>query len=158
MPVVKVTRAGVRAAAREVPTDTTLSVMPMTFDRIGAEADEDESPTKVSSVAEAFDKFKPKLDFRTTVGDDATEFVAELEFKSLKDFDPTKIRTREPGKRNDLADLQGRIDLLQRMRERFTTLSVKKAWENDEQRREIIDAVREFEDHLRTIAGNGGEA
>lgn len=158
MPVVKVTRTGVRAAAREVPTDTTAAVLPMTFDRVGQESPEDEGPTKVSSVAEAFERFKPALDFRTSVGEEGTEFVAELEFKSLKDFDPTKIRTREPGKRNDLADLQSRIDLLHRMRERFTTLPVKRAWESEEQRKEIIDAVKEFEDHLRRIAsGEGAE-
>lgn len=158
MPVVKVSRAGVRSAPREVPTDTTATVLPMTVDRVGQECPEDDQPTKVSSLAEAFEKFKPKLDFKTTVGAEGTEFVAELEFKSLKDFDPKKIRSREPGKRNDLADLQSRIDLLHRMRERFAVLSVKKAWENTDQRKEIIDAVQEFEQQLRNIAGGEGAA
>ena len=31
MPVVKVTRAGVRPAPREVPTDTTATVLPMLY-------------------------------------------------------------------------------------------------------------------------------
>lgn len=160
MPVVKVTRAGVRAAPREVPTDTTAAVLPMTFERVGQEAPEDEGPTRVSSVAEAFNAFKPKLDFKTNVGDEGTEFVAELEFKSLKDFDPKQIRSREPGKRNDLADLQSQIDLLHRMRERFTMLSVKRAWENDGQRQEIIQAIAELQEQLRRIAGGaeGGAA
>lgn len=157
MPVVKVSRTGVRAAAREVPTDNTSSVMPMTFDRIGQECAENEAPTKVSSVAEAFETFKPHLDFKTTVGEEGTEFVAELDFRSMADFDPRKIRSREPGKRNDLADLQARIDLLNRMRERFTTLSVKKAWENGDQRKDIIDAVAQFEEQLRRIAAPEGE-
>ena len=155
MPVVKVTRAGVRAAPREVPTDTTSAIMPMTFDRVGQEAPEDERPTRVSSVADAFKEFKPKLDFKTNVGDEGTEFVAELEFKSMKDFDPKQIRSREPGKRNDLADLQSQIDLLHRMRERFTLLSVKRAWENDGQRQEIIQAIGELQEQLRRIAGGG---
>jgi hypothetical protein len=44
------------------------------------------------------------------------------------------------------------------MRERFTVLPVKRAWENTEQRAEIIAAVNEFENQLRRIAGgNGGE-
>jgi type VI secretion system protein ImpB len=160
MPVVKVTRAGVRAAPREVPTDTTAAVLPMTFERVGQEAPEDEGPTRVSSVAEAFAAFKPKLDFKTNVGDEGTEFVAELDFRSLKDFDPKQIRSREPGKRNDLADLQSQIDLLHRMRERFTMLSVKRAWENEEQRQEIIQAVAELQEQLRRIAGGaeGGAA
>lgn len=155
MPVVKVTRAGVRSAPREVPTDTTAAILPMTFDRVGQEAPEDEEPTKVSSLAEAFEKFKPSLEFKTNVGDEGTEFVAELDFKSLKDFDPKQIRTREPGKRNDLADLQARIDLLHRMRERFTLLAVKRAWENPEQRKEIIQALGDLQESLKKIAGEG---
>ena len=160
MPVVKVTRAGVRAAPREVPTDTTAAVLPMTFERVGQEAPEDERPTKVSSLADAFTAFKPKLDFKTNVGDEGTEFVAELDFRSLKDFDPKQIRSREPGKRNDMADLQSQIDLLHRMRERFTMLSVKRAWENDGQRQEIIEAIGELQEQLRRIAGGaeGGAA
>jgi hypothetical protein len=153
MPVVKVKRAGVRAAPREVPTDTTTAILPMTVARVGQEAPETEAPTRVSSVAEAFAAFQPKLDFRTTVGEEGTEFAADLEFRTLADFDPKRIRTREPGKRNDLADLQSRIDLLHRMRERFTVLPVKRAWDNQEQRAEIIAAVHEFENQLRRIAG-----
>lgn len=152
MPVTNIKRTGVRSAAREIPTETTLTILPMTMDRIGQEAPEDEGPTKVSSLAEAFEKFAPKLDFRTTVGEEGTEFVADLEFRSLKDFDPKQIRSREPGKRNDIADLQAEIDLLQRMRERFTLLSVKRAWENPEQRKEMIAAVGDLQDSLRQIA------
>ncbi|MHB1328302.1 MAG: type VI secretion system contractile sheath small subunit [Gemmatimonadales bacterium] len=153
MPVVKVTRAGVKMAPRQVPTETTATILPMTVDRVGQEALEDEQPTKVSSLAEAFEKFKPALDFKTNVGDEGTEFAAELEFKSLKDFDPKRVMTREPGKRNDVADLQSQIDLLHRMRERFAVLSVRRAWDNPEQRKEIIEAVAEFQDALRKISG-----
>ncbi|MEO7521368.1 MAG: hypothetical protein ABIW79_06080 [Gemmatimonas sp.] len=156
MPVTNIKRTGVRSAPREVPTETTLTILPMTTDRIGQEAPEDEGPTKVSSLSEAFEKFKPTLDFRTTVGEEGTEFVADLEFRSLKDFDPKQIRSREPGKRNDIADLQAEIDLLQRMRERFTLLSVKRAWENPEQRKEMIAAVGDLQDSLRQIAEGEG--
>jgi len=160
MPVVKVTRAGVRPAPREVPTDTTAAILPLTVERVGGEAPEDEAPRRVSSMKEAFEAFKPRLAFRSYVGEEGTEFVADLEFRSLADFDPKRMRIREPGKRNDLADLQSRIDLLHRMRERFSVLPVKRAWENPEQRAELIDAVREFESQLRRIAGSGqgGEA
>ena len=157
MPRVVIGRTGVRSAPRDVPTDTTSAVMPMTFDRIGQECAEDEVPNKVSSVKEAFETFKPHLSFKTSVGDDGTEFVAELDFTSMADFDPKKIRSREPGKRNDLADLQGRIDLLNRMKERFATLPVKRAWDNDEQRKDIIGAVAEFEEQLRRIAAGEGD-
>ena len=157
MPVIRVQRTGVRPAPREVPTDTTAAVLPMTLDRVGAEAPEDEAPTKVSDLKEAFETFKPAIDFKTTVGEEGTEFVAELEFKSLKDFDPKQIRTRAPGKRNDLADLQSQIDLLHRMRERFTLLAVKRSWQNEDQRKEIIAAIAELQEQLRRIA-EGGEA
>jgi predicted component of type VI protein secretion system len=128
----------------------------MTFDRVGQECQEDEGPTKVSTLADAFAAFKPHLDFRTNVGDEGTEFVAELDFKNLKDFDPKQIRSREPGKRNDLADLQGQIDLLHRMRERFSLLAVKRAWDNEAQRKEIIEAIAELQQQLRNIAGGTG--
>jgi type VI secretion system protein ImpB len=154
MPVVRVTRTGIRAAPRQVPTDTTATILPMTFDRVGEEAPEDESPTKISSLSEAFSAFAPKLDFRTTVGEEGTEFVAELEFRNLKDFDPKQIRAREPGKRNDIADLQSQIDLLHRMRESFGLLAVKRAWENEGQRQEIIDALGEFQEQLQQLAGD----
>ncbi len=156
MPVVKVTRAGVKQAPRQVPTETTATILPMTVDRVGQEALEDEQPTKVSSLAEAFEKFRPALDFKTSVGEEGTEFVAELEFKSLKDFDPKKLMSRDPGKRNDVADLQSQVDLLHRMRERFAVLAVKRAWENADQRKEILEAVAEFQEALKRISG--GEA
>jgi hypothetical protein len=156
MPVVKVTRAGVKQAPRQVPTETTAAILPMTVDRVGQECQEDEGPTKVSSLQEAFEKFKPGLEFKTNVGDEGTEFVADLAFKSLKDFDPKKLMSREPGRRNDLADLQSQIDLLHRMREKFTVLSVKRAWDNADQRAEIIQAIAEFQDALKRLSG--GEA
>lgn len=152
MPVVKITRAGVRSAPREVPTDKTATVLPMTVDRVGLECAEDEQPTKVSSLGEAFAKFKPKLHFTMTIDEEGTELVAEIEFKSLQDFDPKKIRSHEAGKRNDLAALQSRIDLLHDLRERFAVLSVKHEWDNTDRRRDILHAVAEFEGQLRNIA------
>jgi len=155
---VVVTRTGVTAAPRQVPTDTTASVLPMTFDRVGMEAPEDEQPTKISTLQDAFSAFKPALDFRTSVGDEGTEFVAELDFKSLKDFDPKQIRSRTPGKRNDIADLQTQIDLLHRMRESFSLLAVRRSWENQGQRQEIIEALGEFQNQLQLLANDGTQS
>jgi hypothetical protein len=42
------------------------------------------------------------------------------------------------------------------MRERFTLLAVKKAWENEAQRKEIIGALGDLQSQLKRIAG--GEA
>lgn len=155
MPVVSVTRAGVRPAPREVPTDTTLALLPMTFDRVGKECPEEDRPGRVNSLEEAFERFRPRLDFRATAGAEGHEFVAELEFRSLADFDPRQIRGRESGRRNDLADLQSRIDLLHRMRERFAAPAVRRAWESPAQRHEILLSLGELAGQLRRIAGGG---
>lgn len=140
-------------APKEVPTETTTAILPMTLDRVGQECGEDEGPTKVSSLQEAFDKFQPKIDFTATVGDEGTEFKADLAFKSMKDFDPKRLMTREPGKQNDLADLQAQVDLLHRMRERFALVSVRRAWDDEAQRKEIIGALAELQDALKRLSG-----
>lgn len=153
MPVTRIKRQGVRMAPKEVPTETTTAILPMTLDRVGQECAEDEGPTKVSNLQEAFDRFQPNLDFKATVGDEGTEFKAQLAFKNLKDFDPKRLMTREPGKQNDLADLQSQIDLLHRMRERFALVSVRRAWDDDAQRKEIIGALGELQAALKGISG-----
>jgi hypothetical protein len=153
MPVVRVERTGVRPAPREVPTDATLTVLPMTFDHLGQEASEEAIPARVSSVAEAFLHFRPHLDFVTCAGEEGSEFAVELDFRSLEDFDPKRVRSHQPGKRNDLANLQSWINLLHRMRDRFVRLPVRRAWENPEQRLEIVQSVRELGALLVLVAG-----
>ena len=157
MPVTKITRQGVISAPRDVPTETTATVMPMTLDRVGAEAPEDDTPTKISTLADAFKTFKPAIDFSTQVGEEGTEFVAQLEFKSIGDFDPKQIRSRAPGKRNDIADLHSQLELLQRMRASFALLPVKRAWEKEADRTAVIDALQAFKSQIQRIAdGEGG--
>src|SRR5215510_8540554 len=105
MPRIEVIRKGITPAVRPVPTDTTLVVLPMTLERVGKEVeDEDEQPVRIDSVNEAFEQLKPSIRFETPAGEEATEFVAELDFRSLKDFTPDNIQKRVPGKRNDIAD------------------------------------------------------
>src|SRR5215212_3970867 len=112
MPEIKVIRKGITPAVRDVPTDTTLVVLPVTRERIGKEvADEYERPERIDNLKAAFEKFKPSLPFRATAGEEQTEFVADLEFRSIEDFKPENIQKRVPGKRNDLADLKNTIDL-----------------------------------------------
>src|SRR5215510_5617103 len=104
MPTIQVIRKGVTPAARPVPTDTTATVLPMTLDRVGKEVEEeDELPTSVDSVNDAFAKFKPGVRVETNAGPEATEFVVDLDFRSLKDFDPENVQKPVPGNRNDLA-------------------------------------------------------
>jgi type VI secretion system protein ImpB len=153
MPKIEVIRKGVTPAARPVPTDTTAAVLPMTLNRVGKELeDEDETPVGVDSVNDAFSKFQPSIHFETYAGEDATEFVVDYVFKSLKDFDPENIQKRVAGKRNDLADLKNSIDLLYRLKDRWSLPNVKKAWSDPGQRQQIIAAVNELRQQLEKLA------
>jgi len=160
MPIIEVTQKGITAAVREVPTDSTLLVLPMTLESVGREMeDEDERPILVDSVDDALRKFKPMLRFETLAGEEATEFVAELEFRSLRDFNPENIQKRTPGKRNDLADLKNVIDLLYRLKDRWSLPTVKRAWNDPAQRKQIITALAALRKELERVAqlSKGGE-
>jgi predicted component of type VI protein secretion system len=159
MPKIQVIRKGVTPAARAVPTDTTAAVLPVTLNRVGKEVeDEDEAPVSVDSVSDAFAKFKPSIHFETNAGEEATEFVVDFDFKSLKDFDPENIQKRVGGKRNDLADLKNSIDLLYRLKDRWALPGVKKAWSDPNQRQQIIAAVDQLRQQLEKLAqAKGGK-
>lgn len=153
MPKIEVIRKGITAAVRPVPTDTTLAILPMTLDRVGKELeDEDEKPTRVDGVNDAFEKFKPSIHFETLAGEEATEFVADLEFHNLKDFDPENLQKRVPGKRNDIADLKNTIDLLYRLKDRWSLPAVKRAWNIPEQRQQILAALANLRTELEKVA------
>jgi Uncharacterized protein conserved in bacteria len=156
MPEIKVIRKGITPAIRPVPTDTTLTLLPMTLDRVGRElADEDEQALRVDGVQDAFEKFKPSIHFETRVGEEQTEFVADLEFHSIKDFSPENIQKRVPGKRNDLADMGTTIDLLYRLKDRWGLPAVKRAWADPNQRRQILDALARLRTELEKVAHAG---
>jgi predicted component of type VI protein secretion system len=160
MPKIEVIRKGITPAVRPVPTDTTLVVLPVTLDQMGKEVEsEDEQAVRVDSANDAFEKFKPSIHFETQAGAEATEFVADLEFRSLKDFSPENIQKRIPGQRNDIADLKNAIDLLYRMKDRWSLPSVKRAWSNPAQRKQIIAALARLHAELEKIAQTrkGGE-
>jgi predicted component of type VI protein secretion system len=160
MPKIEVIRKGITPAVRPVPTDTTLVVVPVTLERMGREVlTEDEDPVRVDSVDDAFQKFKPSIHFETQAGEEATEFVADLEFRSLKDFSPENIQKRIPGQRNDIADLKNAIDLLYRMKDRWSLPSVKRAWSDPKQRKQILEALARLRSELEKVAGvsKGGE-
>jgi predicted component of type VI protein secretion system len=153
MPRIEVIRKGITPAVRPVPTDTTLAILPMTLDRLGKEVeDEDEQPSRIDSVNDAFEKFKPSIRFETLAGADATEFVAELEFHSLKDFAPENIQKRVPGKRNDIADLQNTIDLVYRLKDRWSLPAVRRAWNDPQLRKQIVGALARLRTELEKVA------
>ena len=168
MPLVKVIRKGVTPSVRKVPTSTCATVMPMTLDRVGKEAaSENEEPTHIESTQDAFEKFKPQLSFKGRAGEEETEFQAEFQFKSVKDFDPENLQKRqevrnEDGEvqylRNDIADLKNNIDLLYRLKDRWKLPAVRRAWNNPEQRKDIITALSRLRNELEKVAGKGGEA
>lgn len=160
MPKFEFIRKGVVPFVRPVPTETALAVLPMTLERLGKEvADEDEQPTRIESVADAFQQFKPSINYKTLAGPEATEFVVELELRSLKDFEPENVQKRTPGKRNDVADLRNTIDLLYRLKERWSLPPVKRAWNEPAQRQQIVAALSRLRAELEKVAhhSEGGE-
>jgi len=159
MPKIEVIRKGVTPAARPVPTDSTLAVLPMTLNRVGRELpDETEEPVKIDSVDDAFKYFQPSHRFETYAGPESTEFIAELEFRSLKDFNPENIQKKTAGKRNDIADLKSAIDLLYRLKDRWSLPAVRKAWNDPAQRKQIIAALGALRSELEKVAqAKGGE-
>ena len=99
MPLVKVIRKGITPAVRKVPTSTAAVMMPMTLDRVGQELGaEDEAPTEVESVNDAFQKFKPNLNFKGYAGKEETEFKAEFRFRNIKDFTPENLQKTYGGR------------------------------------------------------------
>jgi predicted component of type VI protein secretion system len=132
---------------------------------VGKEAaSENEEPTKVEDVGDAFNKFKPTLEFKGNAGAEETEFKADFRFRSIKDFDPENLQKRQEIKnedgetvylRNDIADLKNKIDLLYRLKDRWKLPTVRRAWGNEEQRKEIIKALERLRGELVRVAGKG---
>lgn len=161
MPIIDVKRQGVRPAVRKVPTSTCAVTMPMTLEQTGREVrSENEEPEMVESLQQAFEKFNPQIRFKGTAGPEETEFRADLRFRSIKDFAPANIMTRQEVRaedgsvtylRNDLADLKNNIDLLYRMKDRWKLPAVRRAWSNPEQRRQIIAALAQLRDELDKV-------
>ena len=162
MPLVKVVRKGVTPAIRKVPTSTAAAMLPMTLARVGGEAaSETEELTKVEDLGDAFRKFGPKLNFRGNAGPEETEFRADIQFRSIKDFEPENLQKRqeirdEDGNvtylRNDLADLKTNIDLLYRLKDRWKLPAVRRAWGNASQREEIVSALGKLRTELERVA------
>lgn len=162
MPLVKVVRKGVTAAVRKVPTSTAAAMLPMTLDRVGAEAgSETEDLKKVEDLNDAFRQFQPKLKFQGYAGPEQAEFRADFDFRSIKDFDPENLQKRQEVKdadgeshllRNDLADLKTNIDLLYRLKDRWKLPAVRRAWGNAAQRQEIVEALGKLRSELQRVA------
>lgn len=161
MPIIEVKRQGVRPAVRKVPTSTCAVTMPMTLEQASREVrSENEEPEMIESLQDAFEKFKPQMHFKGTAGPEETEFRADLRFRSIKDFEPASIMTRQEVRaedgsvaylRNDLADLKNNIDLLYRIKDRWKLPAVRRAWNNPEERRQIIAALTQLRDELDKV-------
>ena len=167
MPLVKVIRKGITPSIRKVPTSTAAVMIPMTLDRVGKDLEaEDEQGIDVESAEDAFKKFKPELKFKGYAGEEETEFKAEFEFRNIKDFNPENLQKRQEikttdefgdehieYKRNDIADLKDKIDLLYRIKDRWRLPTVRRAWGNETQRKEIIAALAGLRGELEKVAG-----
>lgn len=161
MPIIDVKRQGVRPAVRKVPTSTCAVAMPMTLEQAGREVrSENEEPEMIESLQDAFEKFSPQMHFKGSAGPEETEFRADLRFRGIKDFEPASIMTRQEVRaedgsvaylRNDLADLKNNIDLLYRIKDRWKLPAVRRAWNNPEERRQIIAALAQLRDELDKV-------
>jgi type VI secretion system protein ImpB len=165
MPLVKVIRKGVTPSVRKVPTSTAALMLPMSIDRVGTEAgSEREDLVKVEDLNDSFRKFEPKLNFRGNAGPEEAEFRADIRFRSIKDFDPENLQKKQEIKnangeseylRNDIADLKTNIDLLYRLKDRWKLPTIRRAWANEEQRKEIIAALGRLRNELERVAEGG---
>ena len=137
----------------------------MSIDRVGMEAgSEREDLTKVEDLNDSFRKFEPRLNFRGNAGPEEAEFRADIRFRSIKDFDPENLQKKQEIKnangeseylRNDIADLKTNIDLLYRLKDRWKLPTVRRAWANEEQRKEIITALGKLRSELERVAQGG---
>jgi hypothetical protein len=83
----------------------------------------------------------------------------------MKDFDPENLQKKQEFRdeegnvtyaRNDIADLKANIDLLYRLKDRWKLPAVRRAWNNEEQRAEIIRALGRLREELQKVASKGG--
>jgi len=150
MPEISVKRQGITPFARDVPTSTAVIVQPMNLERVGKElTTEEEAPERIGDLNHAFKIFKPQLHFKS---EGSTEIEVDLEFNKMADFDPKNILKPTPNSRNDLAKLQTTIELLYRLKERWGKPGVRRAWNDKEQRRQIIESLTSLAEELKTIA------
>jgi len=121
----------------------------------------------VEDVNDAFTKFQPKLNFKGYAGAEETEFKADFRFRSIKDFDPENLQKRQEIKnadgeseylRNDIADLKSNIDVLYRLKDRWKLPTVRRAWGNETQRKEIVNALGRLKGELQKVAAKGGNS
>lgn len=165
MPIIEVKRQGVRPAVRKVPTSTCAVTMPMTLEQVAHEVrSENEEPEMVESLQHAFETFKPRMKFKGIAGKEEAEFQAELHFRSMKDFEPSNVMARQEVRaedgsvaylRNDLADLKNNIDLMYRLKDRWKLPAVRRAWNNPEQRKQIIAALQQLRNELDKVVEGG---
>jgi predicted component of type VI protein secretion system len=140
---------------KEVPTSTALILQPMTLDAIGQElTSEDALPAKIDNLDAAFQAFQPGIRFKY---DGSPEMAVELDFRKMADFDPKNMLKSVPGRRNDLAKLEATIQLLYRIKERWSKPAVRTAWKDPNKRQQIIQAIAGLRAELQSIAGEGKE-
>jgi len=169
MPITKVIRKGVTPAARAVPTSTTMTVLPMTLDRVGADlTTENEEPDRVPSLKDAFDQFKPKIAFAEEV--QGADFKVDVAFRKLGDFSPENIQSHHEKldkdgnavrdargnvvmEKNDLADLKNQIDVLYQIKTYWSRPAVQRAWGNEARRKEIVEALGQLRDEIEKAKG-----
>lgn len=157
--IVQVTRTAVKPGMRPMPTSSAVAVLPVTSDQIGQDGKEGDQPVKVTSLEEAFQKFKPKLQVREVI--DGVAYDLEADFKDLRSMTPEALQKRQETKTadgktaykvNSLADLTDSINLLTRLKERWSRPQVRLAWEDPAKRDAILAAFSLLKGEMQAIS------
>jgi len=157
--IVQVTRTPVKPGMRPMPTSSAAVVLPVTADQVGQDAQEGDAPVKITSLEEAFQKFKPKIQIQEEI--DGVNYELDADFKDMRSMTPEALQKRQeikgPGgkieyKANSLADLTDTVNLLTRLKERWSRPQVRLAWEDPAKREAILAAFAMLKGEMRSIS------
>ena len=95
------------------------------------------------------------FDLQSRIHFDKKEFAILVEKFDGADAEITELRDTA---RNDIADLKSNIDVLYRLKDRWKLPTVRRAWGNENQRKEIIEALGRLRGELQKVAAKGGNS
>ena len=164
--IVQVTRQAVKPGMRPMPTSSAVAVLPVTADQIGQDAQEGDKPIKVTSLEEAFQKFKPKVAVKELI--DGFSYELDADIKDMRGMTPEGLQKRQEVKgadgkiaykANSLADLTDTINVLTRLKERWSRPQVRLAWADPAKREAILAAFHLLTGEMQAISKgeSGGE-
>src|ERR1035438_4964066 len=78
------------------------AVLPLTLDRVGpVPLPEDEQPERITSVQDAFNRFRPKIDLKLKLPGVDHDFRIQANLGSVDDFSPQRLQDYQPSETNE---------------------------------------------------------